>query len=55
VTGSSDTAFEELKGKGVEFESEPHVVHRTERIELWMTFFTDPDGNHLALMCERNV
>ncbi len=30
----------------------PHVVHRTEDPELHMAFFTDPDGNNLALMAE---
>lgn len=41
-----------LAGRGVEFEGEPHVVHRTETYELWMAFFRDPEGNLLALMSE---
>lgn len=42
----------ELKGKGVRFGAEPHVVHRTPQHELWLAEFTDPDGNQLALMSE---
>ena len=52
---SAPAAYEELKGRGVEFVSEPHVVHRDAQHELWMAFFKDPDGNNLALMEERPV
>ena len=38
--------------RGVRFRDEPHLVHRTEDRELHMAFFTDPDGNNLALMSE---
>ena len=41
-----------LKGSGVAFSAEPHVVHRTPKSELWLAEFTDPDGNQLALMSE---
>ena len=41
-----------LKAKGVLFIAEPHAVHRTATSELWLAEFTDPDGNHLALMSE---
>jgi predicted enzyme related to lactoylglutathione lyase len=44
--------FGELKGKGVTFRAEPHVVHRTPSSELLLAEFTDPDGNQLALMSE---
>jgi methylmalonyl-CoA/ethylmalonyl-CoA epimerase len=44
--------FSTLKGKGVRFVAEPHVVHRTPISELWLSEFTDPDGNQLALMSE---
>jgi len=43
----------ELRGKGVKFVAEPHVVHRTPTSELWLAEFTDPDGNPLALMSEK--
>ncbi len=48
-------AHETLTGRGVEFVSEPHVVHATEEIELWMAFFRDVDQNFLALMCEKSI
>ena len=41
-----------LVDRGVTFRDEPHLVHRTEGSELHMAFFTDPDGNNLALMAE---
>lgn len=42
-----------LAARGVEFVGPPHIVHRDATVELWMTFFRDPDGNLLALMEER--
>lgn len=44
-----------LADAGVAFIDKPHVVHRTADTELWMTFFPDPDGHHLALTQERPV
>ncbi len=45
-------ATETLKSRGVRFIGEPHIIHRTDTYDLWMSFFTDPDGNTLALMAE---
>lgn len=42
-----------LAAAGVEFAGPPHVVHRDGDGELWMTFCSDPDGHHVALMQER--
>jgi predicted enzyme related to lactoylglutathione lyase len=39
-----------LVSRGVNFQQKPHVVHRTDEIELWLAEFLDPDGNNLALM-----
>ena len=47
-----DEAYASLRDRGVSFRDAPHVVHRTEASELRMAFFTDPDGNHLALMAD---
>jgi predicted enzyme related to lactoylglutathione lyase len=47
-----DEAYAALSERGVEFLGAPHVVHREETWELRMAFFTDPDGNNLALMAE---
>ena len=49
---SAQEAAEELKAKGVEIESEPHIIHQTENYTLWMAFFRDPDGNLMAVMSE---
>lgn len=46
-------AHDALKAEGVQFEDEPHVVHRGENYELWMAFFHDGEGNLHALMEER--
>ncbi len=45
--------YETLKKRGVEFTSEPHVIHSTDNYELWMAFFKDPDGNIMAIAEER--
>lgn len=43
----------ELVGRGVVFEGAPHLVHRHDSgIEEWMAFFTDSEGNTLALMAQ---
>jgi methylmalonyl-CoA/ethylmalonyl-CoA epimerase len=47
------SAHGELASAGVEFNSEPHVIHSAENYELWMAFFKDSDGNQLAIMDER--
>ena len=44
--------YSSLNEKGVSFVAAPHVVNRTARSELWLSEFTDPDGNQLALMAE---
>lgn len=42
-----------LKSRGVAFTDTPHVIHRhPDGAEEWMTFFTDPDGQPLALMSQ---
>jgi methylmalonyl-CoA/ethylmalonyl-CoA epimerase len=47
------TAYDEMRGRGVEFVDEPHLIARMPDHDLWMTFFRDPDQHTLALMCER--
>ena len=44
-----------LTARGVKFFAEPHLVHRAATYELWLCEFRDPDGNQLALMCEKTV
>ncbi len=46
------SAHTTLRGRGVGFEGEPHVVARLADHDLWMAFCRDPEGNVLALMSE---
>jgi predicted enzyme related to lactoylglutathione lyase len=44
-------AQEELAGRGVAFSGAPHRIHtHDDGTEEWMTFFSDGEGNTLALM-----
>ncbi len=52
---SARAAAVELARRGVEFTSEPHVVHRQGDTELWIGFFRDPDGTLLAVMSEEQT
>lgn len=45
-------ATDELRGRGVVFNGEPHLVAKMDDHDLWMVFFRDPDGYSLALMQE---
>ena len=46
-------AYEELKKRGVEFISAPHLVHRhADGTEEWMGFFKDPEARTLAIMSQ---
>jgi methylmalonyl-CoA/ethylmalonyl-CoA epimerase len=45
-------ATRELAARGLEFISPPHLVAAMPDHDLWMAFFTDPDGHMLALMHE---
>ena len=48
-----DQAYEELKGRGVEFINAPHMIHRhSDGTEEWMAFFKDPEGRPLAIMSQ---
>ena len=45
-------AYDTLTGRGVVFETDPHLIAQLPDHELWMAFFRDPDENLLALMSE---
>lgn len=47
--------YASLSAKGVKFRAAPHLVHRTPTSELWLSEFTDLDGNQLALMSESAI
>jgi methylmalonyl-CoA/ethylmalonyl-CoA epimerase len=46
------SAYGKMRGSGVRFEDEPHLIARMPSHDLWMTFFRDTEGNVLALMSE---
>ena len=48
-----DASHREMRDRGVQFVDEPHLIASMPDHDLWMTFFRDPDGHTLALMCER--
>ncbi|TDD23169.1 hypothetical protein E1218_18225 [Kribbella turkmenica] len=44
-------AYDDLRGRGVQFENAPHLIHKhDDGVEEWMAFFPDPDGHLLAIM-----
>ena len=45
-------AVRELEERGVAFDGPPHLIAAMDDHDLWMAFFTDPDGHILALMHE---
>jgi catechol 2,3-dioxygenase-like lactoylglutathione lyase family enzyme len=56
-----DSAYDELRSKGIEFTDEPHLIHRDDAgvfgkqgEEEWMVFFSDPSGNVLALVTRKS-
>lgn len=48
-----DAEYARLTAAGVAMAEAPRVIHRDQETELWVTWCTDPDGQHLALMQER--
>jgi predicted enzyme related to lactoylglutathione lyase len=51
-----DAEHARLVAAGVPADQEaPHIVYRDGATELWMSFFTDPDGHHIGLMQERDT
>lgn len=46
------SAFETLSKRSVEFETEPRLIAKMPKHDLWMAFLRDPDKNLIALMCE---
>ena len=46
-------AHRELGARGVSFTREPHFLTSMSDHDLWLCELRDPDGNPLALMCER--
>jgi predicted enzyme related to lactoylglutathione lyase len=47
-----EAAHAALVARGVSFRRPPHCIARLGERDLYMAFFTDPEGNTLALMSE---
>jgi catechol 2,3-dioxygenase-like lactoylglutathione lyase family enzyme len=47
-----DASCAALEQRGVTLESRPHIVHRTNVMELWMAGLRDPEENAVVLMSE---
>jgi len=46
-------AYGDLRSRGVEFISAPHMIHKhADGTEEWMAFFKDPEGRTLGLMSQ---
>jgi methylmalonyl-CoA/ethylmalonyl-CoA epimerase len=50
--GDIQAAAGALRHRGVAFESEPHLVAKLGKTDLWMGFFRDLEGNLLGIMQE---
>jgi catechol 2,3-dioxygenase-like lactoylglutathione lyase family enzyme len=44
-----------LQGRGVPFDSAPHLIAKLPHADLWMAFLRDVDGNPVGLMSEVKV
>jgi len=44
-----------LSAKGAVLSGEPHVVTKMDDIETWMAFFTDSEGNTMALVSDVSI
>jgi catechol 2,3-dioxygenase-like lactoylglutathione lyase family enzyme len=49
-----ESAYEDLRAKGVAFAHKPRVMRPGDRLELWTATFRDPDGHTIALTQWRN-
>jgi methylmalonyl-CoA/ethylmalonyl-CoA epimerase len=47
-----ESAYRELKARGVDFTHDPRLIHRGQKADLWLATFFDPDRNVLSLMSE---
>ena len=47
--------YNALTAQNVHFTQTPHSVGQMGNIDVWMAFFTDVDGNTLAIMSEKIV
>lgn len=48
-----DAAYDAMSRRGVSFPRPPNFLAAMPDHDLWLAEFRDPDGNSLALMCEK--
>ena len=48
-----EAAYAEMSARGVAFVDTPHFIAPMPDHDLWLCAFKDPDGNPMALMCEK--
>jgi methylmalonyl-CoA/ethylmalonyl-CoA epimerase len=48
-------AYGQIARAGAEVAHQPHIIHRTSEMELWMAFFHDGEGNTFAVMSEVSI
>jgi catechol 2,3-dioxygenase-like lactoylglutathione lyase family enzyme len=53
IVDGIEEACDLLRDGGTPLSVDPHIVHRTDEMELWMASVADPDGNQVMLMEER--
>jgi len=51
-TADIQASAAELKSRGVTFAAEPHKVANLGKVDLWLAFFRDSEGNPVALLSE---
>jgi DNA-binding CsgD family transcriptional regulator/catechol 2,3-dioxygenase-like lactoylglutathione lyase family enzyme len=51
--GDIRAAYEELRGRGVQFSQAPHMIHRhADGTEEWLAHFNDPEGRPLGILAQ---
>jgi DNA-binding CsgD family transcriptional regulator/catechol 2,3-dioxygenase-like lactoylglutathione lyase family enzyme len=51
--GDIRAAYEELRGRGVQFSQAPHMIHlHADGTEEWLAHFNDPEGRPLAILAQ---
>lgn len=55
AVNNCDAAYRDLGKRGANCIRKPLLTHKTDKSELWLAFFKDPDGHMLGLFEERAV
>ena len=52
-TSDIEDTYADLKGRGVNFIEEPHLIAKMPDHDLWLCAFTDSEGNPMGIMEEK--